>query len=815
MASTNIARLGVVLGLDMAEFSAQLDKSISETKKFASAVDREAKIAAKEIQSLKHAVEDYGKEVSYVTKMQRDLHDVTGRYYNLAKSKPDFAVEMLKEAAAMDAKIVATKKLNAVNLEGMKQGMNAQQKAALGYQTTDIITGLAGGQNPLLVMIQQGGQLRDQFGGFKPLFAGIAQAVTLSGVAMTAFGAALAGVGYAYYKGAEEQKQFQRDMILTGKYAGLNEGAFNSLSLAISNNARITIGDSKDILSALTSSGQFTYKTMSSVAEAIANVSRISGESADVVAKNLIPSFDGTAQSAKRLNDQYHFLTFEQYKYIENLQLQGKTQEAMIFTADKFNESLKNQTIEVGYLGRAWKFVSTEFSSFLNSMMEWGKSDTASSIAENLRKELEAAAKAANDRSIGGGSNEAAKKRYDDLKAQYVKAKQDEIAEAVRLQKESDDKAAEQKKIKLYEAAGGAKKAMDLQADYEKLKADQIFQEKMFNANEMEKFRLESAKRIADKEIQIAKENNQQIGQFSGQQAKILAQFKLNEELTVNQQIQDLNRKTLNTYKEQQATTRDSLEMEKQKMGVYQEQFFVSQADAKIAEDRLKTQQEIAKIQRDLAKGKLTGEGAAELIKEQEGIQKTREEVDLLATKMQYVKDVNNAVFQSMTQAIQAFLITGKLSFKDFATSVIASILQVQAQWMAMQAMRGLGSVMGMFGAPSTSAIMAGTAGAGGFTGIGGASFSLPVAAAGGFVNSPTLVGENGPELFVPQGAGTIIPNQQMSNMGNQPSVVYNGPYIANMQAIDTQSGVQFLAKNKMTIWSMNQSANRSIPASR
>jgi hypothetical protein len=70
--------------------------------------------------------------------------------------------------------------------------------------------------------------------------------------------------------------------------------------------------------------------------------------------------------------------------------------------------------------------------------------------------------------------------------------------------------------------------------------------------------------------------------------------------------------------------------------------------------------------------------------------------------------------------------------------------------------------------------------------------------------------------MFVPKTAGTIIPNHQLSSMmNNAPQTVYNGPVIQSMQAIDTQSGIQFLAKNKMTIWSMNQSANRSIPAGR
>jgi len=82
-------------------------------------------------------------------------------------------------------------------------------------------------------------------------------------------------------------------------------------------------------------------------------------------------------------------------------------------------------------------------------------------------------------------------------------------------------------------------------------------------------------------------------------------------------------------------------------------------------------------------------------------------------------------------------------------------------------------------------------------------------------VGVPSIVGENGPELFIPKSAGTVIPNGQMSSMMGGQTVNYNGPYIASMNAIDTQSGVQFLAKNKQTIWASYQSANRGVPVSR
>ena len=164
--------------------------------------------------------------------------------------------------------------------------------------------------------------------------------------------------------------------------------------------------------------------------------------------------------------------------------------------------------------------------------------------------------------------------------------------------------------------------------------------------------------------------------------------------------------------------------------------------------------------------------------------------------------DMFGAAIGNMNSAIDNFVRTGKLSFKDFAKSIIqdimAMILKFQAMQLVMMGMRAMG--FGGFGGMS----------------MGGATPQVAVAAAGGEIDGPTLVGENGPELFIPQRRGTVIPNMQASSyMGGQPSVVYNGPYIQNMNAIDTQSATQFLSKNKSAVWSANQSAQRSLPVSK
>lgn len=172
-----------------------------------------------------------------------------------------------------------------------------------------------------------------------------------------------------------------------------------------------------------------------------------------------------------------------------------------------------------------------------------------------------------------------------------------------------------------------------------------------------------------------------------------------------------------------------------------------------------------------------------------------------------------NTFTNTIGSAIDQFAANGSKSFSKFALSVVQDISLMIAKFYAMQlAMMAVGflsSAIGGIGKTGASAGIGKGWDVGGFAGF-------PMKAAGGDINGPSIVGENGPELFIPNGSGTIVPNQRMGQaMQNQPSITYNGPYIQYMSAIDTQSAQQFLAKNKAAVWSANQSANRSVPVNR
>ena len=169
------------------------------------------------------------------------------------------------------------------------------------------------------------------------------------------------------------------------------------------------------------------------------------------------------------------------------------------------------------------------------------------------------------------------------------------------------------------------------------------------------------------------------------------------------------------------------------------------------------------------------------------------------------------SVTQNLETALDNFVQTGKLSFSDLARSIISDLIKIQLRAQATAIFQGSG-IGGFF----SSIFGGGGASGGGLFSTAPSAGGLKFLADGGDINGPAIVGERGPELFVPKTSGTIIPNHQLgSAMGNQPQIVYNGPYIANMSAIDTQSATQFLATNKQAVWSANQSAQRGLPQSR
>lgn len=116
-------------------------------------------------------------------------------------------------------------------------GLSARQSAAalrqVPAQLTDIIVGLQGGQAPLTVLLQQGGQLRDVFGGVVPAVRALGGAVLGLINPFTVAAVAVVGLLTAYERGRKESEVFARSLVLSGNAAGATVGQLQQFAQSI------------------------------------------------------------------------------------------------------------------------------------------------------------------------------------------------------------------------------------------------------------------------------------------------------------------------------------------------------------------------------------------------------------------------------------------------------------------------------------------------------------------------------------------------------------------------------------------------------
>lgn len=806
----NAATLGVALSLETGNFVTEAQKVAYETQKMKNAIAREMRAADKEIQTLKYATEDYGKAVSKVTLLEREL--ATGRLKNLKESEggKEKAAQLLAQAAAYDKIANAAK-----NAAGAQFKMNEQQKLQLTYQTTDLFTQIASGQSPFIALLQQGGQLKDSMGGLGNMFNALGSFITPVSVGLTAVAVAAGLTGKAIYDAATEVEQLNDALALTGNYSEVTRESFQKLATTLSGNTKASLGSTKEALMAVISSGQFTGESISAVTQAIITYSQIAGVSATEAAQKLKGGLSGTAEGAKSLNKEMNFLTLEQYKQIEALEKANKKQEAAQVVAVALNTKLEQQRRELGLMEGAWKSVTTAMSNYWDEFKQRLSGPTQSQTLQALDKQISDI-----QQKLAGTPEDEdtvfARGWRKTLAA--LQASKESIQEIQRLQarsKSSKDVGNSKDDIDDYDKYKGMLKSKA--AEVEKAKIEARFAVAKQGANELQMLELESNKKIAEAKAEMTQKNLQEDGRAAAQNLEIyknkvtaieaevaekkrqirtknmLAEYeefvRTEKEKSDEFVAQDKRREAIRT--DAQGATR-SLEIEKERLELKYQLVYASEKEQKLAMISLEYARKRKEIEGSPDKDFLTGQ-----LDRQEALEKMNVSIQ---ESMQKTQQVFDTVWGSMSAAIDNFVKTGKLSMKDLARSIIQDLIAIQ---MKAAAMRFLGAAFSMF---------SGGGGANGASGMGTGVTGFGSSYAEGGDPTPNtinLVGENGPELFIPKTAGTIIPNHALNSIGSTTNVTNN--YI---NAIDTKSFEDRLLGSSNAIWAANQYANKNLATS-
>ena len=241
-------------------------------------------------------------------------------------------------------------------------------------QLTDIVVGLASGQNPAMVALQQGGQLKDLAGGFGNLGRQILSAFTPLRALIGGVVGAMGAVAVAAVQGYRESDTLNKTLAVTGNVAGLTAGAVEQSSKRIAAAQSASISNTREALVAGASLGVFTGKTLDSAGRAATALSKLTGKAAAEQIADFAAMADGVSEWAAKANRSYNFLTAGEYAHIRSLEAAGKEQEAMRLVLDKLATTMEQRSVgALGLLEKGWRELTNAVSDYWDALKSIGR----------------------------------------------------------------------------------------------------------------------------------------------------------------------------------------------------------------------------------------------------------------------------------------------------------------------------------------------------------------------------------------------------------------------------------------------------------
>jgi phage-related minor tail protein len=286
--------------------------------------------------------------------------------------------------------------LDAANVKTKTAGVSAAQTAAalrsVPAQFTDIATSLAGGQSPLQVLFQQGGQLKDLFGGIGPAARALGGYIGGLINTLTLAGAAAVALAVAYKQGSDEADAFGTALILSGNAAGTTAGRLADSARNVSAVVG-TVGKAAEVLAELAAAPNIDASGFDKYAQAAIRLERAVGTATADTVKNFSDLGKAPLSASLKLNETMNFLTRSTYEQIKALTDQGRTAEAASVAQNAYADAIISRGGQVdqqlGLLSRGWRGVKDGAAAAWDAMLNIGRPDTLDEKLAAAQKKLD------------------------------------------------------------------------------------------------------------------------------------------------------------------------------------------------------------------------------------------------------------------------------------------------------------------------------------------------------------------------------------------------------------------------------------------
>ncbi|MDP3651046.1 MAG: phage tail length tape measure family protein [Rhodoferax sp.] len=278
----------------------------------------------------------------------------------------------------MGTKVKDAMQANTAVLDRFGMSAKATSAALRGVpaQFTDIITSLQGGQAPLTVFLQQGGQLKDMFGGagnaaraLGGYIAGLVNPFTV------AVGSAVA-LAAAYEQGAGESRALEKSLILSGNQAGVTTGQLMAMAASIDQVAG-TQGNAAQALATMASGARVGGDNLEQFTTTAIKFERVTGTAVEETAKKFAELRKSPLEATLKLNESMGYLTQATYDQIKALTEQGKAVDAALLAQQAFDKATASMAADIqanlGLVERSWNKVTGAVKEAWDSIKDIGR----------------------------------------------------------------------------------------------------------------------------------------------------------------------------------------------------------------------------------------------------------------------------------------------------------------------------------------------------------------------------------------------------------------------------------------------------------
>lgn len=382
MAVDSLGQLTVDLVANTGGFEKGMDRAERKLK----STTREAKYQADQMGKLVGQIDPVVGAYGRLDKMEEQLrkHRAAGRL-----DEPDFKDYLSK---LNDQRAALGKSSNDMDKGAMSAKAYAAALRGVPAQFTDIATSIQAGQNPLTVLLQQGGQLKDSFGGVGPAAKALGGYVLGLVNPFTVAAAAAATLALAYYQGSKEATAYQVALITTGNVAGTSANQLAGMAERIGSTVSTT-GKAAEVLAQLAGAGDITSASFEQIASAAINWEKATGTATE----QTIAEFEKIAKDPVKtlgdLDDKYHFLTASVYEQVRALQENGDKQGAAAVAEDAYARALEaraaNIKANLGTLETAWASLAGTAKKAWDEIVGVGRESSLDAQIKNTQKLLD------------------------------------------------------------------------------------------------------------------------------------------------------------------------------------------------------------------------------------------------------------------------------------------------------------------------------------------------------------------------------------------------------------------------------------------